>query len=70
MQDLCFILVPARSEKDTNKPSSRESDNLLDRTTKENFDLKLKIGFLEDALLQQSDEGIELIIGENAHLRK
>ena len=36
---------------------------------KENWDLKLKISFLNDALNRRSDEGVKAIISENVKLR-
>ena len=36
---------------------------------KENWDLKLKISFLNDALNRRSDEGVKAIISENVDLR-
>ena len=47
----------------------REENNTIDRLKKENFGLKLKITFLDDALNKRSDEGVKSMISENVDLR-
>lgn len=47
----------------------KEQSSTIDRLMKENWDLKLKISFLNDALNRRSDEGVKAIISENVDLR-
>lgn len=47
----------------------KEQSSTIDRLMKENWDLKLKISFLNDALNRRSDEGVKAIISENVELR-
>lgn len=47
----------------------KEQSSTIDRLVKENFDLKLKITFLDEALNRRSDEGIKAMISENVDLR-
>ncbi|MCJ1277914.1 Anucleate primary sterigmata protein B [Puttea exsequens] len=47
----------------------KEQSGTIDRLMKENWDLKLKINFLDDALSRRSDEGIKAMISENVDLR-
>ncbi len=47
----------------------KEQSSTIDRLMKENWDLKLKINFLDDALSRRSDEGIKAMISENVDLR-
>ena len=47
----------------------KEQSSTIDRLMKENWDLKLKISFLDDALSRRSDEGIKAMISENVDLR-
>lgn len=47
----------------------KEQSSTIDRLMKENWDLKLKISFLDDALNRRSDEGVKAIISENVELR-
>ena len=49
--------------------SLREQTSTIDRLQKENFDLKLKIHFLEKALSERSEEGVEEIIARNVELK-
>jgi len=43
----------------------KEQNSKIDKLTKENFDLKLKIHFLDQALQNRSDEGIKDMINAN-----
>ena len=47
----------------------KEQSGTIDRLTKENWDLKLKITFLNHALNQRSEEGVKAMISENVDLR-
>ena len=47
----------------------KEQSGTIDRLMKENWDLKLKINFLDDALSRRSDEGVKAMISENVDLR-
>ena len=47
----------------------KEQNNKLDKLSKENFDLKLKIHFLDQALQTRSDEGIKDMISKNVQLQ-
>lgn len=47
----------------------KEQSGTIDRLVKENFDLKLKITFLDEALNRRSEEGIKEMISENVDLR-
>ncbi len=50
--------------------SLREHENLVDRLTKDNWDLKLKVTFLEDALTRRSPEGVKEALDENTMLKE
>ncbi|GAB7352086.1 hypothetical protein MBLNU459_g2587t1 [Dothideomycetes sp. NU459] len=43
----------------------KEQNSKIDKLTKENFDLKLKIHFLDQALQDRSDEGVKDMISKN-----
>ena len=47
----------------------KEQSNIIDRLIKENWDLKLKITFLDAALAQRSDESVKAMIAENVDLK-
>ncbi|GAP90733.1 putative anucleate primary sterigmata protein b [Rosellinia necatrix] len=47
----------------------KEQSNTIERLSKENFDLKLKVMFLSDRLDKLSEEGIKEMISENVELR-
>ena len=47
----------------------KEQGSTIDKLIKENFDLKLKIGFLNDALKKRSDESVSATISENVELK-
>ena len=67
---------PASPEK-RNGVSSRSGKNLtlkeqsstIDKLVKENWDLKLKIKFLDDNLNRRSEEGMKSVIQENVEMR-
>ena len=47
----------------------KEQNGKIDKLTKENFDLKLKIHFLDQALRSHSDEGVQELIDKNVQLQ-
>lgn len=47
----------------------KEQNSKIDKLSKENFDLKLKIHFLDQALQNRSDEGVKDMIGKNVQLQ-
>ena len=49
--------------------SLKEQNSRIDRLSKENFDLKLKIHFLDQALQNRSDEGIKDMISKNVQFQ-
>ena len=47
----------------------KEQNSKIDKLSKENFDLKLKIHFLDQALQNRSDEGVKEMITRNVQLQ-
>ncbi|CAG8936564.1 unnamed protein product [Penicillium salamii] len=47
----------------------KEQSSTIDRLAKENFDLKMRIHFLNEALNKRSEEGIKEMISENVELK-
>jgi hypothetical protein len=47
----------------------KEQSSTIDRLSKENFDLKMRIHFLTEALNKRSEEGIKEMISENVELK-
>lgn len=47
----------------------KEQNSKIDKLTKENFDLKLKIHFLDQALQNRSDEGVKDMISKNVQFQ-
>ncbi|QIX01068.1 hypothetical protein AMS68_006585 [Peltaster fructicola] len=47
----------------------KEQNGKIDKLTKENFDLKLKIHFLDQALRSHSDEGVQELIDKNVQFQ-
>ena len=47
----------------------KEQSSSIDRLQKENFDLKLKIHYLNQALNERSEEGVKEMISENVELK-
>ncbi|EAW09168.1 putative anucleate primary sterigmata (ApsB) [Aspergillus clavatus NRRL 1] len=47
----------------------KEQSSTIDRLSKENFDLKMRIHFLNEALNRRSEEGIKELISENVELK-
>ena len=61
--------APIPSTRSGKNLTLKEQSSTIDRLMKENWDLKLKISFLDDALSRRSDEGIKAMISENVDLR-
>ncbi|EED14131.1 anucleate primary sterigmata (ApsB), putative [Talaromyces stipitatus ATCC 10500] len=47
----------------------KEQSSTIDRLSKENFDLKMRIHFLNEALNKRSEEGIKEMVSENVELK-
>jgi hypothetical protein len=47
----------------------KEQSSTIDRLSKDNFDLKMRVHFLNEALNRRSEEGIKEMIGENVELK-
>jgi hypothetical protein len=47
----------------------KEQNGKIDKLTKENFDLKLKIHFLDQALQNRSDDGVKDLINQNVQFQ-
>lgn len=52
-----------------NNLTLKEQNSKIDKLSKENFDLKLKIHFLDQALQNRSDEGVKDMIDKNVQLQ-
>lgn len=52
-----------------NNMTLKEQNSKIDKLSKENFDLKLKIHFLDQALQNRSDEGVKDMINKNVQLQ-
>ena len=61
--------APTPSARGGKSLTLKEQSSTIDRLMKENWDLKLKISFLDDALSRRSDEGVKAMISENVDLR-
>ena len=61
--------APTPSARGGKSLTLKEQSSTIDRLMKENWDLKLKINFLDDALSRRSDEGVKAMISENVDLR-
>ena len=61
--------APTPSVRGGKSMTLKEQSSTIDRLMKENWDLKLKINFLDDALSRRSDEGVKAMISENVDLR-
>lgn len=53
----------------SNNLTLKEQNSKIDKLTKENFDLKLKIHFLDQALQNRSDEGVKDMINKNVQFQ-
>lgn len=47
----------------------KEQSNTIDKLQKENFDLKIKVYYLQEKLEKQSDEGVQEMMNENLGLK-
>lgn len=47
----------------------KEQSSTIDRLSKENFDLKMRIHFLNEALNKRSEEGVKEVVSENVELK-
>ncbi|KAI0008274.1 hypothetical protein F4779DRAFT_588045 [Xylariaceae sp. FL0662B] len=65
--------TPAPATGTTNRSGKnmtlKEQSNTIERLSKENFDLKLKVMFLSDRLDTLSEEGVKEMISENVELK-
>ena len=61
--------APTPSTRGGKSLTLKEQSSTIDRLMKENWDLKLKINFLDDALSRRSDEGVKAMISENVEMR-
>ncbi|TAQ87352.1 hypothetical protein B7494_g4315 [Chlorociboria aeruginascens] len=69
-----MVLLPRRTEgpgvlQDGNQLSLREQENVIDKIEKENFGLKLKIHFLEEALRKAGPGFSDAALKENTELK-
>ncbi|KAI1437355.1 hypothetical protein GGR50DRAFT_98127 [Xylaria sp. CBS 124048] len=64
-----FTSAPNTSTRNGRSMTLKEQSSTIDRLSKENFDLKLKVMFLSDRLDKLSEEGIKEMISENVELR-
>lgn len=69
-----MAMLPRRNEgpnvlQDGNQLSLREQENVIDKIEKENFGLKLKIHFLEEALRKAGPGFSEMALKENTELK-
>jgi chromosome segregation ATPase len=61
--------VPSASLGPRRTLTLKEQNGKIDKLSKENFDLKLKIHFLDQALRSHSDEGVQELIDKNVQLQ-
>lgn len=61
--------VTFATERKSKHMTLKEQSTTLDRLSKENFDLKLKVVFLNEKLGQLSEEGIKDMVKENVELK-
>ncbi|KFA70597.1 hypothetical protein S40285_04695 [Stachybotrys chlorohalonatus IBT 40285] len=64
-----FTPGPATSRTGGRTMTLKEQSSTIERLSKENFDLKLKVMFLSDRLDKLSEEGIKEMISENVDLK-
>ncbi|KAG5964585.1 hypothetical protein E4U58_003127 [Claviceps cyperi] len=68
-QPFPFSLGPGTATKPGRNLTLKEQSSTIERLSKENFDLKLKVMFLSDRLDRLSEEGIKEMISENVELK-
>lgn len=61
--------VPGTAGRHAKSLTLKEQSSTIERLSKENFDLKLKVMFLSDRLDKLSEEGVKEMISENVELR-
>ncbi|KAI0015473.1 hypothetical protein F4780DRAFT_763978 [Xylariomycetidae sp. FL0641] len=61
--------APSTTAKSGKTLTLKEQSSTIERLSKENFDLKLKVMFLSDRLDKLSEEGIKEMISENVELK-
>lgn len=64
-----FTPAPGTAAKNGRNLTLKEQSSTIERLSKENFDLKLKVMFLSDRLDKLSEEGIKEMIQENVELK-
>jgi hypothetical protein len=64
-----FTPAPSTAARSGRNMTLKEQSSTIERLSKENFDLKLKVMFLSDRLDKLSEEGIKEMISENVELR-
>ena len=61
--------IPGTANRNGRNMTLKEQSSTIERLSKENFDLKLKVMFLSDRLDKLSEEGIKEMISENVELK-
>lgn len=64
-----YTPAPSTVARSSRNMTLKEQSSTIERLSKENFDLKLKVMFLSDRLDKLSEEGIKEMISENVELR-
>ncbi|KAH9905590.1 hypothetical protein F4778DRAFT_669297 [Xylariomycetidae sp. FL2044] len=64
-----YTPAPSTAGRGQRNMTLREQSTVIERLSKENFDLKLKVMFLSDRLDKLSEEGIKEMISENVELK-
>ncbi|KAI0912777.1 hypothetical protein F4823DRAFT_559707 [Ustulina deusta] len=64
-----YTPAPSTVARSARNMTLKEQSSTIERLSKENFDLKLKVMFLSDRLDKLSEEGIKEMISENVELR-
>lgn len=64
-----FTPGPGTASKNGRSMTLKEQSSTIERLSKENFDLKLKVMFLSDRLDKLSEEGVKEMVSENVTLK-
>lgn len=64
-----FTPAPGTAAKNGRSLTLKEQSSTIERLSKENFDLKLKVMFLSDRLDKLSEEGVKEMVSENVALK-
>ncbi|KAK8097478.1 microtubule associated protein [Apiospora sp. TS-2023a] len=64
-----FSAAPGTTAKNGRNLTLKEQSSTIERLSKENFDLKLKVMFLSDRLDKLSESGVKEMISENVELK-